>query len=225
MESPLYSAADKPDLRLIETVLWNGTACPLLEGHLARLSNGARGLGWPLDLNFARAALTGPQGQPRCLRLLLDAKGQITVGQQPVPAPIDCWRLGLASQQLLSDDPWLCVKSSHRPIYNEARSAIPEGIDELILTNERGEICDGTITTIFFDRGEGLRTPPLASGLLPGVLRADMIARGACSEEVLLVGDLPNIRIWVGNALRGVSSATWTGVELGTTKTPTPGQH
>ena len=50
-----------------------------------------------------------------------------------------------------------------------------------------GEVCDGTITTVFFDRGKGLRTPPLTCGLLPGVLRADL----AVPEEVLLAAICP----------------------------------
>jgi 4-amino-4-deoxychorismate lyase len=73
----------------------------------------------------------------------------------------------------------------------------------MIFQNERGEVCEGTITTVFFDRGQGMRTPPLACGVLPGVLRADLGA----AEEVLLVVDLPRVRLWVGNALRGLIPA------------------
>lgn len=207
MENPFHPAPD--GLNLIETVLWDGHACPLLAGHLARLSDGAQRLGWPLDIAQARMALTGPGGRAACLRLLLDRHGAITVATLPVPAPIACWRLGLAAQKLQSDDPWLRVKSSNRGAYDAARRAIPATLDEVVLTNERGEVCDATITTVFFDRGAGLRTPPQSAGLLPGVLRADMLARGLCTPEVLRVDDLPHVRLWVGNALRGLSPARW----------------
>ena len=89
----------------------------------------------------------------------------------------------------------------------QARAALPAGLDEVVFLNERGEVCDGTITTVFFDRGAGMRTPPLACGLLPGVLRAEL----AVPEEVLLAGDLPKVRLWVGNALRGLIPAVWAG--------------
>nr|HRO15966.1 aminotransferase class IV [Paracoccus sp. (in: a-proteobacteria)] len=95
--------------------------------------------------------------------------------------------------------------------YDAARQAMPEGLDELIFLNERGEVCDGTITTLFFDRGAGMRTPPRASGLLPGVLRAELLAQGACREEVLMAHDLPRVRLWVGNAVRGLDAAVWQG--------------
>ena len=90
-----------------------------------------------------------------------------------------------------------------RALYDQSRAALPEGLDELIFQNERGEVCEGTITNVFFDRGHGMRTPPLTSGLLPGVLRAEL----ACPEEVLRAEDLPRVRLWVGNALRGLIPA------------------
>ena len=76
---------------------------------------------------------------------------------------------------------------------------------EVVLVNERDEVCDGTITTLFYDRGAGMRTPPLTSGLLPGVLRAEL----GCPEEVLLAQDLPRVQLWVGNAVRGLIPATF----------------
>lgn len=198
VESPLRAA---PDTRLIETALWDGACCPRLAGHLARITLGARRLGWtPPDA----LAFTGPQGQPARLRLLLGPDGA-AVETAPLPAPIPLWRLGIAAQRLRSDDPWLAVKSTHRPAYDAARAAIGP-LHEVLLLNERGEVCDGSITTLFFDRGQGLRTPPLSSGVLPGVLRAEMLAQGT-REEVLMPDDLPRLRLWVGNALRGLCPA------------------
>jgi 4-amino-4-deoxychorismate lyase len=114
----------------------------------------------------------------------------------------------LAQTRLDSRDPWLTVKTTHRPAYDAARAALPPGIDEVLFQNERGEVCDGTITTVFFDRGQGLRTPPLVAGLLPGVLRAAQLA-GPVQEETLLARDLPQVRLWVGNSLRGMIPARW----------------
>jgi 4-amino-4-deoxychorismate lyase len=50
-----------------------------------------------------------------------------------------------------------------------------------------------------------MRTPPLSCGLLPGVLRAEL----ACAEEILRAEDLPQVRLWVGNALRGLIPAVF----------------
>lgn len=211
MEKPLCAAADDPTLRLIETLLWDGAACPRLDGHLARLTASAAALGWPCDAGAARAALVGDAGTPARLRLTQDRCGVLAVTRSPLPPSPPEWRLGLAAARLDSADPWLRLKTTRRATYDEARAAMPGGLDELLFQNERGEICDGTVTTLFFDRGDGMRTPPLSSGLLAGVLRAELLQGGHCREETLLAGDLPRVRLWVGNALRGLMPARWLG--------------
>ena len=211
MEDPFRAAADDPGLRLIETALWDGAACPRLEGHLARLTASAAALGWPCDAGAARAALTGEPGTPARLRLTLDRAGALEVTRAPLPPSPPEWRLGLASARLHSADPWLRIKTTRRAVYDAARAAMPGGLDELLFLNERGEVCDGTITTLFFDRGEGLRTPPLSCGLLAGVLRAELLSGGLCREERLRAEELPHMRLWVGNALRGLMPARWQG--------------
>ena len=199
---------DADDVSLIETMGWTGAEFPRLALHLDRLERSAARLGRPCDREDAEAALrnAAPETAAR-MRLTLDAEGRVAVTSAPMPAPLKLWRLGLAEAQLSSADPWLSVKSTRRAAYDDARAALPEGLDELVFLNERGEVCDGTITTVFFDRGQGWRTPPLASGLLPGVLRAELIALGAVREEVLEARDLPHVMLRLGNSLRGLAPA------------------
>ncbi len=45
------------------------------------------------------------------------------------------------------------------------------GLDEALLLNEQGLIAEGSISNLFFVRGELLLTPPVVSGILPGVTR------------------------------------------------------
>ena len=203
MESTLHAGADAPGLKLIETMRWDGAGVAQWPLHLARLRAGAAALGWAVP----EVAPRGPEGVPARLRLTLDARGRVEVTHGPWPTVADVWRVGLAAARLRSDDPWLRIKSTRRAVYDDARAALPEGVDEVVFLNERGEVCDGTITTVFFDRGAGMRTPPLGCGLLPGVLRAALDV----PEEVLRGEDLPDVRLWVGNALRGLIPAQWVG--------------
>ena len=200
MESALREGGREPGLRLIETMLWDGRAAPRWALHLARLQRSTAMLGWACPA----VAPDGPD-HPARLRLTLDREGRVEWTASTLPPTKSEWRVGLAGEKLGSGDPWLRVKSTRRGTYDRARAALREGLDEVIFLNERGEVCDGSITTVFFDRGRGMRTPPLASGLLPGVLRAEL----DCPEEVLHAEELPNVRLWVGNALRGLIPAAF----------------
>lgn len=195
MESALREGGREPGLKLIETLLWDGRAAPRWPLHLARLRQSAGLLGWDCP-----DVVPPTPDHPARLRLTLDGAGAVVWEVAALPAAKAEWRVGLAEARLSSGDPWLRVKSTRREVYDRARAALPAGLDEVLFLNERGEVCDGTITTVLFDRGQGMRTPPLASGLLPGVLRAEI----GCAEEVLLAEDLPRVRLWVGNALRGL---------------------
>ena len=196
MESPLREGGRDDSLRLIETVLWNGKAARRWPLHLARLTRSAAALGWDAP---APPLLPAPAGPAR-LRLTLDRHGVQDWQIHPLPPVKAQWRAALHPARLDPGDPWLGVKTTRRQTYDAARAALPEGLDEWIFANTRGEVCEGTITSLFFDRGAGLRTPPLTCGLLPGVLRAEL----ACPEEVLRIEDLPHVDLWCGNALRGL---------------------
>lgn len=204
--APLRDDGD-PGLRLIETLAWDGTAPRREARHLARMAGAAARLGWPFDPAAAARILREGRCGPARLRLTMGRDGSFRVEEGPLPAPAALWRVRLHPRRLCSADPWLGIKSSRRALYDKARAALPDGVDEWLFLNERGELCEGTITTLFFDRGAGWRTPPLACGCLPGVLRAEMIETGAAREEILLAEDLPRTRLALGNALRGLVPA------------------
>ena len=67
--------------------------------------------------------------------------------------------------------------------------------------------AEGTITNLFADFGDGLVTPPLGAGCLPGILRAELLAEGRVREETIRAKDLPRARLFMGNALRGLIPA------------------
>jgi branched-chain amino acid aminotransferase len=56
------------------------------------------------------------------------------------------------------------------------------GFDEVILLNERGEVCECTSANLFIAQGRQVWTPPLESGCLPGVTRELLL------EEVRVEG-------------------------------------
>lgn len=195
--------------RLIETLGWDGGRLVRGARHLRRLGRSAAALGYPCDLRAAEAALNEGRERPARLRLTLDHEGRVEVAAGPMPAPATLWRVAVHPARLDAGDPWLRHKSTRRALYDAARAALPPSVDEWLFLNGRGEACEGAITTLFFDRGEGWRTPPLACGCLPGVLREEMLEEGAAREEVLLGSDLGRVRLAVGNSLRGLVPVGW----------------
>lgn len=199
-----------PDLQVIETLGSDGQGGFVrLDLHLDRLRATCARLGLPLDMGAVRAALADvPRDGPRRVRLAVDAGGRVALTHAPCPPVSAPWRLRIAAERLDSADPWLGMKTTHRAIYDRARAALPEAVDELLFLNERDEVCEGTITNVFARLDGQLCTPPLACGLLPGVLRRDLIDRGEAVERILTPTDLTRAEaLFVGNSLRGLIPA------------------
>jgi len=207
VESALRRSAPA-DLRLIETLRWEpGGGFVRLPRHLARLARGAAALAVPLDVAAVERLLADVAGAAALrVRLTVALDGTPAVETAPLPAGKPAWRVHVAEARLASGDPWMRVKTSERRVYDAARDALPAGIDEVLFLNERGEVCDGAITSVFVTLSGALVTPPLRCGLLPGVLREEMLAEGLCREAVLGREDLAE-GLMVGNALRGLIPA------------------
>lgn len=176
--------------------------------HLARLRRGCAALGFPLDEDQVADVLAKvPRGAVRRVRLAVDRTGHLTLTHAVLPPNPPVWRVVLSDLRLNPADPWLQVKTTHRPIYDAARAALPVGIDEALLRNAADQVCEGAITSIFLRRGAALLTPPLSSGLLPGILRQSLLAQGRARETILHSDDLSKGALFCGNALRGLIPA------------------
>lgn len=209
MESALRDHAPK-DLRVFETMLWTpDNGVHRLDLHLARLTRGCARLG--IEAGNIASILSVIKGAgPQRLRLSVGFENDVQIETWDfVPLPPDTvWTIAIAEERVRSDDPWLQTKTTQRELYNQLRAELPAGVDEVVVLNERGEVCEGTITNLYADLGEGFVTPPLSSGLLPGILRQELLECGKAREMVLRPNDLQKARsVYVGNSLRGLIKA------------------
>lgn len=177
--------------------------------HLARMARTAANLDVTFDpLEAERLTAAFHAETPRRMRLTLDRAGVFDLQDAPFVPSKPVFRVQLHETRLDPADPWLAVKTTERSLYDQARAALPEGLDEVVFLNTRGEICEGTITNVFLELGGEMLTPAFSSGLLPGVLREEMLAEGRVREAVLTEADLRAAeRLWVGNSLRGLIAA------------------
>lgn len=70
------------------------------------------------------------------------------------------------------------------------REAKSKGYDEIIFLNEKLEICEGSISNIFFEKDGIIYTPSLESGLLAGIVRQKIIDKYGVVERKISVHEL-----------------------------------
>ena len=196
-----------PCLQLIETLRRENGVYPRLELHLARLRQSAAWFGFPLNEAALLELLDQqpPQGLWR-IRLTLAKSGELVVSAFVLtdePTMSRCARL--AVQRIDAANPLRRHKTTERQIYDQALSqlAADPAVFDLVFLNQRGELAEGARSNIFVERDGALLTPPLNSGCLPGVLRAELLAAGQAKEATLWPEDLVS-GFWMGNALRGL---------------------
>ncbi|WP_320195045.1 aminotransferase class IV family protein [Agrobacterium rosae] len=202
------------DLTLRETLRWEpDTGFRRLEQHLRRLLRSADALGFRAPADTVKALNEAVSGTaPLTVRVVMNYKGELDIAAEPfVPLQADAiWRVRIAEKTRLdSADTFYRHKSSRREPYDAARAEFStKDADEVLLLNERGEICEGSTTSIFVEGAEGqLLTPPLDSGILPGVLRADLIRERRARGQALRPDDLKGRKLFVGNSLHGLVAA------------------
>ncbi len=191
---------------LIETMAWHpALGIANLDQHLDRLGCSATALGRTVDVVEIARLLDRIEGDDsQRVRLLVDPDGQATITLAALPEP-SCrpWRAVLASTPVSSSDPALRHKSTMRHVYEHHRRQHPAA-DEVILWNERGELTETTIANLVIERHGRLLTPPLASGLLPGTFRAELLAHDKITEAVVHLDDLADAEaVFMINAVRG----------------------
>ncbi|GAC1414501.1 MAG: aminodeoxychorismate synthase component I [Novosphingobium sp.] len=197
---------------LIETMHFDpheGVA--LLELHLERMRASADELGFAFDrhgLRNAIQALCFDIAEPAKLRLLVARSGAHTLEVAPLPARLPDPAICAVMPLPVATGDWrLRHKTSDRAFYEDAHGAARgAGAHESLFLRDDGLLTEGTFTSLFVERNGTLVTPPLALGLLPGVLRQSLIDAGRAIEGELRIEDLAG-GFQIGNALRGLMPA------------------
>ena len=180
--------------------------------HLDRMMRSAELLEFDIDREALANALNFESEETSRVRLELFQDGHFETAVVPFEKQADDtqWTIAIAQTQIESTNMLFGHKTSERNVYQAARTEYPaEEINEVILCNEKGQICEGTITNIFIRSGKGkLRTPHLDCGLLPGIFRQHLLETNQAEEAFLTIDDLQQAdEIYVGNSLRELISA------------------
>ena len=198
-------------IEALETLRLERGAYARLELHLARLQRCARHFGLAWRGEALRAALDAlarahPEGVWR-VRLRLPRSGVPALQAEPLAATPLPVRLALAPRPIASCGPaaeFIQHKTTRRELYEALAADKPAGAFDLILWNEAGELTECSFGNIALDIEGRWLTPHAAAGLLPGVLREELLAQGRLREARLLKNDLARAtRLAFFNSLRG----------------------
>lgn len=201
----------RPKFQLLETMLWDGEFT-YLSMHLDRLESSAAYFEFPFD----RIAISSqiieqsnwfPPGSRYRVRLLLNSTGTTTITPKKHLPDRSTGYVRLSSERTSSEDIFLRHKTTCRERYERLYAeAHTDGFDDILFLNEREEVTEGAISNIFILHEGRLLTPPLRSGVLPGVFRRHLLETDATAEEcVLTLQDLESADgVFLCNSIRGM---------------------
>ena len=203
-----FSKLKNPGFDLIETMRFEpATGILRLDKHFERMKSSAAYFGFEFD----RHQLHNRLQESICnlkrlskIRLMVSRHGTQAIEIWPLEDVAE-WRVGVVSLPVDAGDFRLRHKISDRAFYDDARRARPD-CDEVVFVGRDGLLTEGSITALFVECDGKFLTPRLETGLLPSILRRELIEAGKAKEADLRIEDLSD-GFWIGNSLRGLIRA------------------
>ena len=187
-----------------------------LDAHLTRLQTSAQCLGFTYDALAVKQQLLAycqslSAESTWRIRLALMNDGSIELSSGVLSTLTTPVKLTLANSTMSSKNFLLGHKTTDRRIYDEAwKQAEHHGAFDAIFSNELAYITEGGRSNVFVKIKGQWYTPPLAAGVLPGIMRAHILndANYSAQEKNLSLDDIRSAdEIFVCNSLRGILPA------------------
>jgi para-aminobenzoate synthetase/4-amino-4-deoxychorismate lyase len=213
MTKSKFISQSSPVFSIVETLLFCKGRFRYLKEHISRMSDSAAYLGFVFNRKSCMEFIRGKgcklakSGNFR-VRILLNKTGRLSCehSQIDLPATKQPGILCVSSTKTDSGNPLLFHKTTYRPWYEKAMELAKNGkCLDTVFMNQSGEITECSTNNIFIKKRGMLFTPPVECGLLPGILRANLIKSGKCKEKILHFEDLLNAdAVYCGNSVRGL---------------------
>ncbi|NMM10725.1 MAG: aminodeoxychorismate synthase component I [Polaromonas sp.] len=193
---------------LLETLALQDGKLRHAANHLQRMAGAASHFGYPWNAAKVQQCLQDlAQAHQMGLwrvRLLFTAQGEVRAEVFPIETSPAQVRLQLADRPLdEAHGEFVRFKTTRRAHYDAFTPNQP-GVFDTVLWNPEGEITECIRGNVAMLMDGCWVTPPLSSGLLPGVGRALALQDGTLIEAVVRVEDSPRVQGWAFlNSLRG----------------------
>jgi branched-chain amino acid aminotransferase len=221
---------------LFETIRCVNGQMPFLEDHWLRLQAGMQALKMPVPAHYTAAffreeiakILTVPHARIRLTVGRIDGglytpqshEVFFTITAQSLTSPhFTTNEQGLKAviypEVLVNPTPYSAYKTNNAlPYVLAAIFRQAQQVDESILLNIHGRVCEATSSSLFFVKGKEIYTPPLSEGCLAGIIRKYILEQAqqwgySVVEKPILVAELPLFEAaFVSNTQQGVRWVT-----------------
>jgi len=199
-----------PKIKLIESIRLKNEKYWLLDLHLKRLKASAEYFSIPINISKIKTALRKktPKGFLK-VRVVVDMEGEFNIERAPIEKIKKPVKVKISKRKTNSKNSFLYHKTTERGFYDKERTkSESQGFFDILFTNNKGELTEGSISNIFVLKNKKLYTPKLECGLLGGVLRESLLGSKKAKEKILYPKDLKEAaKIYIGNSVRGLLEA------------------
>ncbi len=180
------------DFQIFETMLWHpGYGYYLLDEHIERLKRSCDYFDFLCSEDKIRQVLQAYQihfPQRRKVKISISKAGEIDISSAPISSFVGN-KVGVALNLVKSESIMLYHKTTQRAVYERALASRKD-CQDVILVNTDGFVTESTIANIVIKRNGKYVTPPLKSGLLPGVMRRCLLGSDKITESDIHIDEL-----------------------------------
>jgi len=206
-----FLTKQESEFELFETMVLENGKILLLEDHLNRLKSSAsfflfRYDDLKINKQIQKKVSKYDQYTKQKVKLLINKWGEVKTNVSPISASPEIIKVIISKNRIKTANKYQYFKTTNRKIYDKENQFFSRrGFFDVIYFNERSELAEGAITNIFLKLGDTYFTPPVTSGILPGVYRKIKLKRdSSVKEKILYFEDLMSAEeIILTNALKG----------------------
>ena len=212
-----FVTKNHPKFELVESIFWSlDNNFNYLDLHLKRLQNSANYFNFEFNkeniiqsLKNHTDLLDPTHAQKYKIRLLLDINGKINISSETINPNNHNGTVVLSSTNTNSDNLFFFHKTTIRDFYEQElqKHEKESACFDVIFTNQRGELTEGSRTNLFIKKNGVLYTPPIECGLLAGIFRQRLLDDESIHtvEKILFAEDLYSAdQLYLCNSIRGM---------------------
>lgn len=212
LKAKFFTEEHQP-FHLLESILWEGKY-RFLDEHLKRIKDSADYFNFYFNCTYITkqletAAKDFKGGCRYKVRLLLDSIGDAKIEYSKLAGEKDRKEryAAISGHRIDPCNIFRYHKTTNRKLYDSEYDYYHrKGYFDVLFLNTKNEVSEGAISNIIIEKNKRYCTPPVSSGILPGIFRDYFIKKHNAKEKPIFLKDLAAAdRIFLCNSVRGLT--------------------